>query len=116
MIPPAISLLPFAPLSLSLPAPVPSTRLPPLPPPRPGLAIDYSSHLCHAYEHSHFAEPRARLEHSLRTMGLSILNAGMSTLLGVAFLGLSVTPIFHIIFLVLSHTVKAHWNTETWKH
>ncbi|KAG8462450.1 hypothetical protein KFE25_010275 [Diacronema lutheri] len=70
-----------------------------------GLAIDYSSHLCHAYEHAPMEGARDKVAHALATMGLSVLNGGSSTLLGVAFMAFSVTPIFKTLFLILSHTI-----------
>ena len=50
---------------------------------------------------------RDKVAHALATMGLSVLNGGSSTLLGVAFMAFSVTPIFKTLFLILSHTVRS---------
>lgn len=73
-----------------------------------GLSIDYTSHLCHAFEHAPCDGAREQIAHALSTMGLSILNGGSSTLLGVSFMVFSVTPIFQTLFVILSHTVRTH--------
>jgi len=70
-----------------------------------GLAIDYSCHLAHAYETSPLPTQLEKVKHACSTMGLSILNAGASTLLGTGFMALSETPVFQTVFVLVWNTV-----------
>ncbi|KAG8468636.1 hypothetical protein KFE25_013719 [Diacronema lutheri] len=69
------------------------------------LAIDYSCHIGHAYV---IAPGTTRLEkthHALEYMGFSVLNAGLSTLLGTLFLAASQSPVFRIFFVAVWSTI-----------
>jgi len=70
-----------------------------------GLAIDYSCHLAHAYETSPLPTQMEKVRHACSTMGLSILNAGASTLLGTGFMAFSETPVFQTVFVLVWNTV-----------
>lgn len=48
-----------------------------------GFAIDYTAHICHRYEHASVDNSRDRISETLGKVGWPILQAGMSSILGV---------------------------------
>jgi len=70
-----------------------------------GLAIDYSCHFGHAYEHSPAKTRVGKIRYAMRTVGMSILNAGLSTLLGTFFIAFSRSALFRIFFLFVWGTI-----------
>mmetsp|Transcript_17686 Transcript_17686/g.55155 ORF Transcript_17686/g.55155 Transcript_17686/m.55155 type:complete len:2040 (-) Transcript_17686:246-6365(-) len=70
-----------------------------------GLAIDYSVHLGHAYNAAPFPTREEKVTHALMTMGSSIFNAGLSTLLGTLFLAVSNSMVFRTFFIFMWGTV-----------
>jgi len=70
-----------------------------------GLAIDYSVHLGHAFNHANFPTRDEKVVHALQNMGSSILNAGGSTLLGTLFLGFSSSVVFRTFFIFMWGTI-----------
>jgi len=69
------------------------------------LAIDYSCHIGHAYVIAPGATRLEKTHHALEYMGFSVLNAGLSTLLGTLFLAASQSPVFRIFFVAVWSTI-----------
>ncbi|KAJ1626418.1 patched [Pavlovales sp. CCMP2436] len=69
------------------------------------LAIDYSCHIGHAYEMAEEPTRRLKVQHALGSVGVSILNGGLSTLLGTVFLSVSKSTIFRTFFLMVWSTI-----------
>ena len=62
-----------------------------------GFAVDYSAHISEAFVHSRGSRDK-RMQHSLNTMGRSVLKGGISTLLGIAMLAFSQSAGFVMMF------------------
>ncbi|KAG8470339.1 hypothetical protein KFE25_008760 [Diacronema lutheri] len=69
-----------------------------------GLAIDYSCHFGHAYQHAEGSR-QGKVQRALDTIGISILNAGGSTLLGTLFIAASRSALFRIFFVFVWGTI-----------
>jgi len=69
------------------------------------LAIDYSCHMGHAFEMANDATRTGKVRTALGSVGVSILNGGLSTLLGTAVLSVSKSNIFRTFFLMVWSTI-----------
>ncbi|MCL4146698.1 UNVERIFIED_CONTAM: hypothetical protein GTU68_031354 [Idotea baltica] len=69
-----------------------------------GFSVDFSAHIVYAYVSSKYQTSKERLKESMYTMGLPIVQSGISTILGVALFVLVPSYVyrtfFKIIFLV----------------
>jgi len=69
-----------------------------------GLVVDYSTHTAHSYLHT-AGTPQERLDYAVRTMGVSIISGGGSTLLGIMALAAASSEGFRMFFRILSTAI-----------
>jgi len=69
------------------------------------LAIDYSCHIGHAYEMADETTRPGKVRGALGSVGVSVLNGGLSTLLGTGVLSVSRSNIFRTFFLMVWSTI-----------
>lgn len=65
-----------------------------------GLSFDYAGHITHAFVDSDKPTRVERSKDALSILGVSVLNGGTSTALGVMVLGFANSSIFRIFFTV----------------
>eukprot|EP00111_Clytia_hemisphaerica_P010341 TCONS_00030235-protein len=63
-----------------------------------GFSVDYTCHIAHAYMISQAETPEKRVVDALSTMGVSVLNGGVSTFLGMLITAFSGAEGFRIFF------------------
>lgn len=63
-----------------------------------GFSVDYTCHIAHAYMISNEDTPEKRVVDALSTMGVSVLNGGVSTFLGMLITAFSGAEGFRIFF------------------
>lgn len=66
-----------------------------------GFTVDYSCHVTHAYLISSEETPERRVVDAMRSMGLSVLKGGLSTLTGIIVLSLSDSKLFILFFKMM---------------
>lgn len=54
-----------------------------------GIAVEFTAHLVHAYAEARQESRQARVQAALTSMGVPILNGGLSTLIGIVMLAFS---------------------------
>ena len=69
-----------------------------------GLCVDYAVHIAHAFLISEGTR-QERANNSVRTIGMAVLNGGITTFLALAFCSISSAHVFQTFFKVFSLTV-----------
>jgi len=65
-----------------------------------GLAVDYAAHIGHCFKHS-YGTAEERAIQAIRTLGPSVFNAVISTLLAILVVGFSKSFVFELFFRIL---------------
>eukprot|EP00873_Tetraselmis_striata_P019782 jgi/Tetstr1/440046/TSEL_028405.t1 len=68
-----------------------------------GIAVDYTMHITHAFLHAHGTR-QERAREALHTMGPSVMNGALSTLIGVMATAGSSAYVFRVFFLMMMAT------------
>jgi len=63
-----------------------------------GISVDYNAHIAHAFQAADGENPTERIKNTLDSIGVSVINGGISTLLAVFVISFTDSYVFRVFF------------------